>query len=70
MVMKYIEIRDELQANTKLDMEMGRGMAPVMKRAPALRPVPAWRPLVPSFFLGLALLSMVELLQWRCGGCT
>ena len=65
MVMEYIEIRDELQVNTKLEMEMGRGMAPVMKRAMALQPTPVWRHLLPSFFLGLALLFMVELLQWE-----
>ena len=68
--MEYIEIRDELQAQHEVsEMEMGRGMAPVMKREPALRTVQAWRPLVPSFFIGLALLSMVEVLQWRYGGC-
>ena len=64
MVMEYIEFRDKLQSNIELEME--GGMVAVMKRTPA--GVGRGRCLLPSFFLGLALLSMVELLQWRCGG--
>ena len=65
MVMEYIEMWDKLQSN--MELEMGRGMAAVMKRAPTLWPAPdvgGASSLLPSLSWSFSMVEFAAMEVW------